>query len=182
MKKKVGAILDELVFIFCNYIVCNIPIWAIRKFLYQMLGMHIGHGSRLLMKVKVVHPWKISVGRYSIINEECFLDGRGGVTIGDNVTVAIYSKLITGYHNIDDDRFSYRSEGIRIEDNTVIFANSIILGGTLLKHGCVIASMSLVRKGSYKENGFYAGVPAKYIRQRCSKSGYIQDDWMPIFR
>ncbi len=182
MKKIIREILDEVVYIFCNYIVCNIPIWVIRKFIYKVLGMHIGKGTRILMKVKVVYPWKISIGKYTIINEACFLDGRGGMEIGDNVTVAIYSKLITGYHHIDDENFSYQSEKIKIENNAVIFANCTILGGALIRHGCVIAAASLVQKGDYKENGLYAGVPAKYKRPRHSEAIYVQDSWMPIFR
>ena len=81
------------------------------------------------MKTVIICPWKIEIGNNSYINEYCFLDGRGGLKIGSNVTVAIYSKLITGYHDINDSSFVYKKKEIVIGDNCVVFAGCIVLGG-----------------------------------------------------
>ena len=67
--------LSEVIYIFTNYIVSNIPIWYVRRFFYRIMGMKIGANSRILMKTVVVSPWKIKIGNNSIINEYCHLDG-----------------------------------------------------------------------------------------------------------
>ena len=175
-------IIDELIYIFLNYFVCNIPIWFIRKFFYKSLGMKIGKGSRILMKTIIVHPWKIVIGENTYINEKCFLDGRGKLNIGSNVSIAIYSKIITAYHDINDNDFIYREEPINISDNVVIFANSIILAGVQLQRGCVISADSLVNRGTYVERGIYAGNSAKYIGIRKTDANYVLDKWHPWFR
>ena len=48
---------------------------------------------------------------------------------------------------------------IDIQDGCWIGANSIILPGTIIKQGCVIAAGSVV-KGECNANCLYAGIPA----------------------
>lgn len=189
MKKMIHKILRiikseiyEVEYIFLNYIVCYIPFWPLRKIIYVLLGMKIGKGSRLMMSTKIYMPHKIRIGNYTYINENCYLDGRGGLKIGSNVTIATYSKLITGSHNIDDNFFSYCSAPIIIEDNVSIFSDTLVLGGALLKKGVVISAKSLVRKGEYKEYGIYAGNPAAYVRNRNSSCEYVQEKMYLLFR
>lgn len=188
MHKLVKELLDELVFLFLNYFVCNIPIWCVRKFLYKLMGMKIGKGTRILMKTKVVCPWKIIIGDYTYINEGCFLDGRGGLIIGSNTTIAIYSKLITAYHDIDDNYFSYKKSKIKINNEVAVFADTIILPGVELGEGCVISAGSVVRRGIYDDYAVYAGNPIKYIRKRNRDLGgerigmETKDFWAPILR
>lgn len=182
MLKRIKEVIDEFIYIYLNYFVCNIPIWAVRKLFYKTLGMKIGKGSRILMKTIVVHPWKIVIGSNTYINEKCFLDGRGKLNIGSNVSIAIYSKIITAYHDINDNDFMYREEAINISDNVAIFANSIILSGVHLQRGCVISADSLVKRGIYAERGIYAGNPAKYIGIRKTDANYVQKKWKPWFR
>lgn len=179
---KIIQHLSDILYVFTNYFVCNIPFWPVRKLIYQIRGLKIGKGSRILMKVVIVSPKGIRIGDNTIINEHCFIDGRGGVSIGSNVTIAVYSKLITGSHNIDDGQFSYTNDSIVIEDNVAVFADSVVLGGAHLRRGCVISAKSLVRKGEYEEFSIYGGNLAGYIRKRKSDNIYQQDKYHPLFR
>lgn len=173
---------NELRYVFINYFVTYIPFWPIRRMLYILAGMKIGKGSRILQRTIVVSPNHISIGDRTYINENCFLDGRDGILIGDDVTIAIYSKLITGGHDIDDDDFSYKGLPITIDDHCAVFADSVVLGGAVLQKGCIVSAKSLVRKGCYKNNSVYGGVPARFIRKRESTCNYRQDKWHPILR
>lgn len=181
IKWVLTEIKSEIAFIFLNYFICYIPIWIVIKFLYRLFGLKIGKGSRILMGTKLNYPKYIDIGENTIINEWCYLDGRGGISIGSNVTIANYTKLITGYHKIDDDQFSYIDAPIRIGDNVAVFADSLVLAGAIIDDGCIFSAKSLVRKGTYEKNGVYAGNPAKLIRYRMSSCTYKQ--WWPtIFR
>lgn len=180
--KIISELKEEIIYIFLNYFVCNVPFWPFRKFCYLLFGMKIGKGSRILMKVKVVSPNRISIGKRTYINEMCFLDGRSGIEIGSDVTIAIYSKLISGGHYINDENFAYHGEKIVIQDHVAIFADSILLGGAYIESGCVFSAKSLIRKGRYEKKGLYAGNPAKRIKTRDCGLNYKQDFWHPIFR
>ncbi len=178
----IKKIRDEFIYIFVNYFICNIPFWPIRKIFYKLVGVKIGKKSRILMKTKIIYPWRLVVGDYTIINENCYLDARGKIKIGSNVTIAVFSKLITGYHDIDKENFDYAEDTIIIRDNVAIFANCIVLAGANIKSGVVVSALSLVCRGDYEANGIYAGNPAKYIRRRESTAKYIQNSWQPWFR
>lgn len=172
----------ELKYLFVNHIICNIPIWIIRKALYQICGMKIGKGSRVLLKTRVYAPSKVIIEDHTIINEYCYLDGRGGLKIGSNTTIAVYTKIISAGHNIDSNTFEYIDAPIVIGNNVAIFADSIVLGGAQIQNGAVFYSRSVIPKGEYIEKGVYAGNPAKLLRMRQSDINYIQDEWSPKLR
>lgn len=174
--------LGNMIYIFLNYFVCNIPSWTLRKFLYRLVGLKIGKDSRILMKVTILSPWRIEIGDNTYINEYCFLDGRGGLKIGSNVTIAIYSKLVTGYHNVDDEQFSYLKKPIMIEDDSAVFAGCIVLGGAHICRGGVLTAGSVAKSGEYMSYGIYAGNPIMHIRDRKIKEINITDKWKPFFR
>jgi len=172
----------DAMYIMTNNIIAYIPVWIIRKKYYQLCGMKIGKGSRILMGTIILAPEKIEIGERTFINEKCFLDGRGGLKIGNDVTVAVFSKIITGAHNIDDDDFSYVTSPVSIGDNVAIFADCVVLGGAQIQNGCVFSAASVVKKGEYISNKVYAGNPISYIRERKAKCEYKQDSWRPILR
>lgn len=91
---------DAVLYIFYNYIVAYIPSWTLRKCFYILGGMKIGKGSRIYMKCKVRSPWNIRIGNNTIINEECYLDGRGSLIIGNNVSISYYTVIITASHEL----------------------------------------------------------------------------------
>lgn len=97
----------DFIYIIINYLISYIPSWYIRKVCYQLLGMKIGKGSRICMGTVVIKPWKIRIGKNSIINEKCHLDARGGIIIHDNVSISIYSVIITGSHNAQSRLFDF---------------------------------------------------------------------------
>ena len=179
--KAMKNIVLDLIYIILNYFVCYVPCWHFRKLCYQLLGMKIGQGSRILMGTTIIKPWKIKIGKNSIINEKCHLDARGGIIIHNNVSISIYTVLITGSHNAQSPTFEFLEMPIHIEDNVWIGAHSILLPGSYLKTSCLIGAGSTVRKGEYQIDGFYSGVPATYVKQRNLK-GLYQQQWNPWFR
>lgn len=174
-------IILDLLYVILNNFVCYIPCWHLRKLCYLILGMKIGKGSRILMGTVIIKPWRVKIGKNTIINEKCHLDARGGITIHDNVSISIYTIIITGSHNAQSATFEFFELPVEIENNVWIGARSVILPGVNLGQACLIGANSTVIKGEYINNGFYSGVPAKYIRQRNLK-GFYEQLWNPWFR
>ena len=84
-----SRIIKDFQYIFLNNFVNNIPSWKIRKIFYQFFGMDIKKGSRIAIKTIVINPKGITLGDRSIINECCFIDGRGGLVIGTDVSISV---------------------------------------------------------------------------------------------
>lgn len=181
LKIRLKTLSYELQYLFLNYFVANIPFWFIRRRLYFMMGMKIGKNSRILMKTAVINPKGITIGSRTIINEKCYLDGRGTISIGDDVSISHYTRIITGSHDICSSDFRYVTKSVNIENNVFIGSGGIILGGGYLKRGCVIAAGSVCKNCQYSEYGLYSGVPAAFVLKRKIEADYQLGDWQPWF-
>lgn len=158
-------VLDSLTYIFINYFVAYIPLWTIRRLFYKLFGMKIGKGSRIYMKCVVRAPWRIKIGENTIINENCYLDGRGGLTIGSNSSISLFSMIISASHDMKSDRFEYRKGAVEIGDNVWIGARAIVLDYTKVRNQCVV-SAGAVLKGATVKGCVYIGNPAKAVKSR----------------
>lgn len=158
--------LYEFLYIVLNYIITYIPCWTIRKCIYQLTGLRIGKGSRICMRTRVMEPWNIVIGRNSIVNESCILDGRGGLRIGDNCSVSTESILYTASHSTNSEKFQYYEQETELGNGVWIGARSVILPGAMIGDGTVIGACSVVGEGAYDGYSIYAGIPARKKKNR----------------
>lgn len=161
----------NLTYVFTNYFVNYIPVWTIRKLIYRCLGMKIGKGARINMRCIVMSPWKIRIGRNTIINEYTILDGRGGLTIGSNCSISMWSVVYSASHYLDSPVFAYYAKETTIGDCCWLGARCVIMPGSCLGDGSVI-SVNSVFKGIADKNGVYIGNPAELKRTRKLDAPY----------
>src|SRR5690606_26980754 len=109
-----------------------------------------------------INKRKIIIGKNSAINRGCYLDGRGGLIIGNNVSISPGVQLITATHDVNSSDFNYLTKEITIEDYVWIGTNAIILPGVKLKKGSVVAAGTVVTK-DVEEYDIVGGVPSKII-------------------
>ncbi|MEP3197518.1 MAG: acyltransferase [Lentilitoribacter sp.] len=118
--------------------------------------------------VRITYWEEIEFGDNVAIFETCYLDGKGGIKIGDNVSIAHQTSLISFDFDIDnaDGPLKYapiRKKPIIIGEDALIFSGVRILAGANLAPKTVIAANAVVKEGNY-ESGIYAGMPAKKKR------------------
>lgn len=177
-KGGMGRFLGGAQEIFLNQHVNRIPSWTIRRAFYVMLGMKISKGARIGIGTVVKKPKGISIGERSIINENCHLDGRGGLTIGSDTSISVYSTIITATHK-PDKGFVYVSGPVVIEDHVWLGAHAIVLNDSCLKSYTIIGA-GCVFKGITEEKGIYIGNPAKLLKIRSEIQDYHLD-YSPFF-
>lgn len=176
---RIRRLFSDLEYIFLNGCVNHIPIWHIRKLIYAVSGVKMGAKSRIAMGTVIVCPRGIAIGERTVINENCHLDGRGGLTIGDDVSISFGTVIITASHKINSDSFEYRTGSVKIEDHVWTGAHAIILDNTVLQSGVVIGAGSVI-KDETQNGGVYVGNPAKLIKSRDSMDYKL--DYSPFFR
>jgi maltose O-acetyltransferase len=113
------------------------------------------------------------IGR-SVINQRCHIDNRGGITIGNHVSIGPQVAIITADHDMNTSNIEGRSSPVIIEDYVFIGARALILPGVILKKGSVIAAGAVV-VGDVEEFSIVAGVPAKTIGRRRRDLDYTTD-------
>ena len=166
-----------------NYIIAYIPNYFIRHFYYKkIMKISVGRGSSIHMGTfinKSRLQSKIIIGKESAINRKCYLDGRGFLVIGDNVSISPEVHLITADHDIQNSNFKYKSSPIYINDYVWIGTSAIILPGVTIGNGSVIAAGAVVNK-DIPPYEIWGGVPAKKIGVRTEKLNY-NCKWFPPF-
>ena len=171
---------SDFKYILLNSFVIYIPSWTLRKIILKKMGMTIESGARIGIGTKIVQPETIYIGKRSIINEFCHLDGRGKLYIGDDVSISIYSKFVTASHQLNSEEFEYYEHSTRIENRVWIGIGAVILDGSIIGQGSVIGA-GCVFKGIATPYKVYVGNPAQEIKTRNPKLSY-QLNYKPYFR
>ena len=82
MKLERNRIWYDLQYVVLNQIVCKIPCWSVRRYFYRRYGVQMGKDSRIGIGTVIICPQNIRIGARTVVNEDCVLDGRGGLAIG----------------------------------------------------------------------------------------------------
>jgi maltose O-acetyltransferase len=147
----------------------NVPFHCIRRFFYRLGGVRIGRGSALHMGIRFYDPAGISIGEDSIVGEGSVLDGRDKLVIGNHVDIATEVMIYNAEHDVRSPSFRAITAPVIIQDYVFIGPRAIILPGTTIKKGAVVAAGAVVTK-DVNEGLIVGGVPAKQIGIRQVKN------------
>jgi len=170
--KSVLNVANEFRLWFCNFVIAFIPFHFIRLSYYKyVMNFKIGKGSSIHLGCHFNTPGLFEMKENSTINQFCHVDNRGGVTIGNNVSISPKVSMVTVDHDVNHEDALARVGPIMIEDFVFIGYGAIILKNSTLKTGTVLGSGSLLT-GSTEPYGIYFGVPAKFKKIRNSNLRY----------
>lgn len=156
---------------YTNTIVPHIPIWRVRRFMLGLLYAKFGKGTIVNRNCYIMDPVRLEIGNDSHINRQCTLDARGGLKIGNSVSVSHGVRIMTGGHDINSVDFQVKYSPIKINDYVWIGCGAIVLQGVIIGKGAVVAAGSVVTK-DVPEYCVVGGVPAKVIGERSKELNY----------
>lgn len=165
------SIYRPLYYYFINNVYNSIPLWYFRKQVYRMHGLKIGRCSRIDLKVRMMSLDKLVIGEYTHINNGTFIDARGGVNIGNNVSISFNVSIVSGGHSVNSPVFAGEHLPVLIQDYAWIGVNATILKGVIIGEGSVVAAGSVVTK-DIPPYSIVGGVPAKIIGKRNENLNY----------
>ncbi|MHC1702820.1 MAG: DapH/DapD/GlmU-related protein [Tenuifilaceae bacterium] len=95
----------------------------------------------------------------------CYIDGRNGIEIGENVWIGPRVSIISMNHDLNDYN-KYKDElPIRIGRDSLLTTNCIILPGVELGPHTVVAAGAVVTKSFLEGNQILAGNPAVVVKK-----------------
>lgn len=120
--------------------------------------------------VTIWFPEGITIAGGSMVGENCFLDGFGGLTIGRNVLIAHNSSLIAEDHGFATRRLPIRYQPktaapIVVEDDVWIGCGVRVLKGVRIGQGAIVAAGAVVTK-DVPAYAIVGGVPARVLGMR----------------
>lgn len=168
-----------LLFYLPNDLLPHLPFWSLRKWTLTRLGLKIGPGSFIMKQNYFINPNLLQIGSHSHINRGCTLDARGGIYIGDNVSISHQVNLITGSHDYRSPRFTGQFAPIHVADFAWLGIRSTILQGVHIGRGAVVCAGAVVTK-DVPDYAIVAGVPAKKIGERPRNLNYHCHGYLPL--
>jgi putative colanic acid biosynthesis acetyltransferase WcaF len=142
-----------------------LPLSLPRRGLLRLFGAKIGRGVILRPRVRVKNPWMLTVGEYSMIGEDVWIDNLAPITIGSHVCISQGAYLCTGNHDWSSPSFRYRLGEIHIGHGAWIGAKAIVGPGVSIGE-CAVVCLGSVAIKDIGVREIHAGNPAAFVRQR----------------
>jgi len=140
----------------------------IRYILFKNLSKTCGDNISIAEGVFLFNINKMSFGSNISIHPMCYIDALGELIIGNDVSIAHNTSILTTNHTWHDNSRPIKynkvtKEKVFIEDNVWIGAGCRILSGVNIQSRSVIAAGAVVTN-DVKANTIVGGIPAKVIK------------------
>ncbi|RUR01240.1 acyltransferase [Labedella endophytica] len=138
-----------------------------RALLVSQAGVRVGEGVLFMGGIDIVGNAEVTFGRGVFVNHRCYFDAAAPITVGDNVQIGDNVRIITSTHEMGGpERRASKSLSLAVTIATGVWIGSgaTVLPGLSVGQGCMIAAGSVVTRDC-EDNGLYAGVPARRIRE-----------------
>lgn len=151
------------------------PSHAVRNWVYRNIYLVDKHKTSVIyFGCEIRSGVNLHIGKGSIIGDNCILDARQGIYIGENVNLSSEVHLWTEAHDVNDPYFRSMpcNHGpIHIGDRVWLGSNVTVLDKVNIGEGAVVCSGAVVTKdvGPYV---IVAGIPAKKIGERSKDLRY----------
>jgi len=115
-------------------------------------------------------PTRLRIGSHVSIHTGCYIEAEGGVTIGNDVSIAHHTSILSSTHTWQDPHVPIRDQPVvnqptTIADNVWIGAGVRVLGGVTINTGAIVGAGSVVTK-DVPANAIVGGIPARVLRTR----------------
>jgi len=141
------------------------PLSSVKILILKIFGAKIGNGVILKPSINIKYPWRLTIGDYSWIGENVWIDNLDDVKIGANCCISQGALLLSGNHDFKKSSFDLKIGKITLENGVWIGAKSIVTGNVICRSHSVLSVNSVASK-DMESYGIYRGNPAEKINIR----------------
>ena len=133
-----------------------------RRVLAPHLFARVGRNFKCFQFVEFSYGYNLEVGDDCVIHRHVLLDDRGGITIGNRVSISDYANIYSHTHSIVDQKDVTNARTV-LEDDVRITYHATVLAGVRVGHNAMVGASAVATKNvrPYHVN---VGIPAKSIR------------------
>ena len=163
-----GSRLKRLTWFYINACIFNnslFPINQLKIFLLKLFGAKVGRAVVIKPCVNIKYPWNLSIGSYSWIGENVWIDSLVNISLGNHVCISQGAYLLTGNHDFKKISFDLIVKKIVVEDGVWIGARSIVCPGLTCYSHSLLTAGSVATK-DLEAYTIYQGNPAIKVKER----------------
>ncbi|MEJ7760751.1 MAG: acyltransferase [Gemmatimonadaceae bacterium] len=134
----------------------------LRRLLAQQIFKRCGANFKAFQNVEFSFGYNMDVGDDVVVHRHVLLDDRGGLAIGNRVSISDYANIYSHTHSIVDQRdvtdaVTTLSDGVRITYHATVLAG-VHVGEEGMVGACAVATKDV------RPYHVYVGIPAKSVR------------------
>jgi acetyltransferase-like isoleucine patch superfamily enzyme len=134
--------------------------------LRRMLATHIfrkcGANFKCFQHTEFSFGYNMDVGDDVVVHRHVLLDDRGGISLGDRVSIADYANIYSHTHSIVEQKDVTNAQTI-IEKDVRITYHATVLAGVHVAENSMVGAMAMATK-DVRPYHVYVGIPAKSVR------------------
>jgi acetyltransferase-like isoleucine patch superfamily enzyme len=134
----------------------------LRRLLASRIFARCGKNFKCFQHVEFSFGYNMEVGDDVVIHRHVLLDDRGGLTLGNRVSVSDYANVYSHTHSIVDQK-DVTNERTILEDDVRITYHATVLVGVRVGRNGMVGATALATK-DVKPFHVNVGIPAKSIR------------------
>jgi acetyltransferase-like isoleucine patch superfamily enzyme len=134
----------------------------LRRMLAPRIFRSCGEDFKAFQHVEFSFGYNMDVGNNVVVHRHVLLDDRGGITLGDGVSIADYANIYSHTHSIVDQR-DVTDALTRLDTGVRITYHATVLAGVHVHEHSMVGAMAVATKDvrAYHVN---VGIPAKSVR------------------
>ena len=134
--------------------------------LRRMLANHIfkrcGENFKAFHNVEFSFGYNMEVGDNVVVHRNVLLDDRGGIVLGNNVSISDYANVYSHTHSIVEQKDVTNATTV-LEDGVRITYHATVLAGVHVHEQGMVGAMAVATK-DVRPYHVYVGIPAKSVR------------------
>lgn len=134
----------------------------LRRLLAQHIFKKCGENFKAFQFVEFSFGYNMEVGDNVVVHRHVLLDDRGGIRLGNRVSISDYANIYSHTHSIVEQRDVTNAMTV-IEDGVRITYHATVLAGVHVHEQGMVGAMALATK-DVRPYHVYVGIPAKSVR------------------
>jgi acetyltransferase-like isoleucine patch superfamily enzyme len=136
----------------------------LRRILAKRIFRRCGKNFKAFHCVKLSYGYNLEVGDNVVVHRYVLLDDRGGIRIGNGVSISDYANVYSHSHDIVDGREVLTPETV-IEDGVRITYHATILAGTVIARDSMVGALALATRDTLPHT-VHVGIPARPTKEK----------------
>lgn len=133
-----------------------------RQLLAPYVFKRVGRNFKCFHFVEVSFGYNLEVGDDVVVHRNVLLDDRGGIVLGDRVSISDYANVYSHTHSIVDQRDVSNLPTV-IEDDVRITYHATVLAGTRVGRNAMVGALAVATR-DVRAWHVNVGIPAKSVR------------------
>jgi acetyltransferase-like isoleucine patch superfamily enzyme len=134
----------------------------LRRMLAPYIFKRCGERFKCFQFVEFSYGYNLDVGDDCVVHRYVLLDDRGGIVIGNKVSISDFANIYSHTHSIVEQR-DVTNACTRLDDGVRITYHATVLAGVHVGENAMVGAMAVATK-DVRPHHVYVGIPAKSVR------------------